>query len=204
MLLAVSMGLGHGAQAADGYAGIQGGVHFWPAYSNRDQVEADTDAGYSWAGVLGVDLLARDLPPDSSLWPFLWERLGLRLEIEGGQRYSDLHGVNDDFGQRTADGKSLEATTALFNVWPTVRVTEGWTAYVGGGVGTAWIRTLGSDKLRLGLQAGTGLLIDLPFEAIPMRLDIGWRSFFASSAEYRDRLVDFNTHGAVLGIHVKF
>ena len=43
-LVAAGLLLAHGAHAADGYAGIQGGVHFWPAYSNRDQVEADTDA----------------------------------------------------------------------------------------------------------------------------------------------------------------
>ena len=57
------------------------------------------------------------------------------MEIEVGQRFSDLHGVNDDFGQRTADGKSLEATTALFNIWPSVRIADGWTAYIGGGFG---------------------------------------------------------------------
>jgi len=192
------------AHAADGYVGIQGGVHFWPAYSNRDQVEADTDAGYSWGFVLGADLLATDLDPRSPVRTFLSDRLGLRLEAEVGQRFSDLHGINDDLGQRTADGKTLQATSAFFNLWPTVRIAGGWTAYVGGGVGSSWIRTLGSDKVRLTLQAGTGVLIELPIDALPVRLDIGWRSFFASSAEYRDRLVDFNTHGAVIGIHVKF
>ena len=192
------------AHAIDGYVGLQGGTHFWPAYSNRDQVEADTTPGVSWGAVLGLDLGGESLPEGSGLRSGLSSRLRLRVEIEVGQRWSDLHGVNDDLGQRTADGKTVQATSALFNLWPSWTFAEGWSAYLGGGVGNAWVRTLGSDKSRLALQGGAGVLIELPIDAIPARIDIGWRSFFASSAEYRDRLVDFNTHGPVVGIQIGF
>lgn len=192
------------AHAVDGYAGLQAGTHFWPAYSNRDQVEADTTPGASWAVVLGLDLGSEDLPAQSGLRSALSPSLRLRLEVEVGQRFSDLHGVNDDMGQRTADGKTVQATSALFNLWPSWTFAEGWSAYLGGGIGNAWVRTLGSDKSRLALQGGAGVLIELPTEAVPIRIDVGWRSYFASSAEYRDRLVDYNTHGPVVGVHFGF
>lgn len=206
LLLAVLVHLldGDAARAAEGYVGLQAGVHFWPAYSNRDQVEADTNPGFSWAVLGGANLGAQDLPHASRLRELLSPRLGLRLEAEVGQRFSLLHGVNDDMGQRTADGKRIQTTSAHLNVWPSWTIAERFSLYLGGGVGASWIRTLGSDKVRLSLQAGTGLLIELPIDSVPLRLDIGWRSYFASSAEYRDRLVDFNTHGANIGLHLGF
>lgn len=192
------------AFAVDGYLGLQVGTHFWPAYSNRDQVEADTTPGYSYGLVGGVEIGSDDLPDGAAAREAITPRLRLRVEAEISQRFSDLHGVNDDMGQRTADGQTIRATTAFFNLWPAWAFNEDVSAYLGGGVGASWIQTLGSDKTRVTFQGGAGVLIDLPVHAVPLRVDLGWRSFFASSAEYRDRLVDFNTHGPIVGLQLEF
>ena len=192
------------ALAIDGHVGLQIGTHFWPAYSNRDQVEADITPGYSYGLVGGVEIGSGDLPEGSPIRSAITPRLRLRVEIEVSQRRSDLHGVNDDVGQRTADGKTIRATSALFNAWPAWDFNDDVAAYLGGGVGVSWIKTLGSDKTRLTLQGGAGVLIAFPIESLPMNVDLGWRSFFASSAEYRGRLVDLNTHGPIVGIQLEF
>ena len=202
--LVVCLFAGAAAHAVEGHVGLQVGTHFWPAYSNRDQVEADTTPGYSWMAVGGIDLGREIFPEESWLRTRLTPRLRVRMEIEVGQRFSDLHGVNDDLGQRTADGKKIRATNAFFNLWPAWAFTDRVTGYLGGGIGSAWIQTLGSDRMRLALQGGAGFLIELPTEAIPLTVDLGWRSYFASSAEYRDRLVDYNTHGPTVGIQLTF
>ncbi|MEM9177406.1 MAG: hypothetical protein AAGC67_19500, partial [Myxococcota bacterium] len=49
------------ACAGEGYLGLHVGTHFWPAYSNRDQVEADTTPGYSYGIVGGLELGGDDL-----------------------------------------------------------------------------------------------------------------------------------------------
>ena len=187
------------------YAGLQGGVFLWPAYSNRDEVEADTGPGFSWAVVGGLDL--RAAPRDDAsvrLWTRLLRRFSGRVELEVGQRFADIHGINDGPLQLTGDGKTLQATTAHVNLWPAVKVASGVRIYAGGGGGGTWLRGLGSDKRVWSGQAGLGLLFDLPLEGCSMRLDVGWRSFFANSTKLRGALADFDAHGGVLGVQVAF
>lgn len=187
------------------YVGLQGGVFLWPAYSNRDEVEADTGPGFAWAIVGGLDFESDHAGVLSSSPPLpLLERLGGRLELEVGQRFAGIHGINDGPLQLTGDGKTLRATSVQLNLWPAVRVAHALRVYLGGGGGGAWIRGLGSDKRVWSAQVGFGVLIDLPIQGHPVRLDLGWRSFFANSTKLRDALADFDAHGGSIGLQVGF
>ena len=187
------------------YVGLQGGVFLWPAYSNRDEVEADTGPGFSWAVVAGLDWAAgRHERLGRATRPRSVERLSARLELEVGQRFADIHGINDGPSQLTGDGKTLRATSVQVNLWPAVRVATAVRIYAGGGGGGTWLRGLGSDKRVWSAQTGFGVLIDLPVEGFSVRVDLGWRSFFANSAKLRNGLADFDAHGAVLGFQVAF
>lgn len=187
------------------YLGIQGGTYLWPAYSNRDQVEADTAPGFAWAVVGGVALEAdRAESPRAPRISRSLRRLGARLELEVGQRFSPIHGINDGVEQRTGDGNVLRATSAHVNLWPSIRLTGAWRLYVGGGGGGTWIQGLGSDKRVWSVQTGLGVLFEIPVETLPLRLDLGWRSFFANSTNLRGALADFDAHGGVLGCQLAF
>lgn len=195
------------AQAVEPYVGVQGGVHFWPAYSNRDQVEADTGPGFSWSATGGIVMQAESwgpAPPGHPVLTTLSERLGVRVEAEVGQRFSDIHGINDNMGQRTGDGKGLSMVHVHLSAWPSWKIASGWTYYAGGGVGASWLRALGSDAVVHSFQVGTGLLIDLPIGRFTPRLDLGWRSVFVDSVELRDRLTDFDAHGGIIGFQFPF
>ena len=189
------------------YVGIAGGVHFWPAYSNRDEVEADTEPGYSWSALVGLEVAAPSqgsagddgLPPIASL-----ERFSVRFDVGVGQRFSPIHGINDSTTQRTGDGKTLQATSLHLNAWPGYRVSERWRIYAGAGGGGTWLRALGSDKRVWSAEVGLGAQVDLPTTGVETRLDIGWRSFFANSTKLRDALADFDAHGVTIGLFLLF
>jgi len=185
----------------DPYVGLHAGIYIWPAYSNRDEVEADAEPGYQWGLVGGVNF-ETDSASDEA--PAAIDRLGTRLELEVGQRFSGLHGINDGPVQRTGDGKNLQATSVSFNLWPSVRISQACRFYAGGGGGGTWIRALGSDKRVWSAQTGLGFLIDVPVLGHDARVDLGWRSFFANSTKLRDALADFDAHGAILGLHFDF
>lgn len=85
LLTSILIGVGDAVAdvSVEPYVGLQGGVFLWPAYSNRDEVEADTGPGFAWAIVGGLDL-ASDRgevltysPPSRRV-----ERLSGRLELE--------------------------------------------------------------------------------------------------------------------------
>lgn len=210
MILIVSGALGPADHAraeilVSPYVEVQGGVSLWPAYSNRDEVEADTGPGFSGALLGGVELSA----PEADRVPGFLERVfrerfSTRIELEANYRYAKIHGVNDGSLQRTGDGKTLRAISALVNVWPTWKFAEGFHVYAGGGGGGTFIRALGSDKRVWNGQVGLGLLIGLPIERVDVQLDLGWRSFFANSTKLRDGLTDFDTHGGVIGFQLGF
>ena len=172
--IVLAMGDAFADVSAEPYVGLQGGVFLWPAYSNRDEVEADTGPGFAWAMVGGLDLESDDakalpsLPPSRPL-----ERLSGRLELEVGQRFAGIHGINDGPLQQTGDGKTLRATSVQLNLWPAFRVASALRVYAGGGGGGAWIRGLGSDKRVWSAQVGFGVLFDLPLRGHPVRLDLG-------------------------------
>ena len=71
--IVLAMGDAFADVSAEPYVGLQGGVFLWPAYSNRDEVEADSGPGFAWAMVGGLDLESDDaralpsLPPPSRL-----------------------------------------------------------------------------------------------------------------------------------------
>lgn len=189
------------------FVGVQGGLHLWPAYSNRDQVEADTAPGYSWALVAGVDL-GWD-PPGSTVsgqrkTQSFVERLGGRVALEAGQRFSDIHGLNTSTGQSTADGSTLRVTTVHLNFWPSYEIIPRWEIYLGIGGGVSWLRGLGSRSRVASFETGLGLRYALPIDAAAIWIDIGWRSYFADGAQFRNSLIDFDTHGAALGVHWSF
>ena len=194
------------------YLGLAAGGHAWLAYSNRDEVEADTEPGYGWRAAVGVALFESYTSPSfeasasRSFGRAISDRLGARLGVEVGQRFSAIHGINDRSvsSQRTGDGKTLQATTLHVAAWPSVRIAEGWRLYVGGGGGVTWLRGLGSDQRVGSGETGLGVLYALPVERCRLVLDIGWRSFFASSTQLRGALADFDTHGVAIGLQVSF
>lgn len=192
-------------QAADLHAGVQLGAYVWPAYSNRNQVEADTLPGGAVSLVGGVTTTREDLV---SLFPSapeeLAERLAARFELEVAQRISPIHGVNDDSGQRTADGQTLYATSILANFWPEWSFGERWATYAGGGPGVTWVRALGSDASVFSVQTGAGVLYDLPVGGGTLRFDFGWRSLWSASVELNAGRTDFDAHGGVLGIQFRW
>lgn len=193
------------ARAVEPYASIELGFYFWPAYSNRNQVEADTSPGGSGSLALGVQLGEEDW---AALGPgvprLIRERLGARIEVAGAQRISPIHGVNDKDGQRTADGQTLYATSALANFWPSWAWGDRWRTYAGGGLGASWIRALGSDAAVFSVQTGAGVQIDVPAGDWTFGFDIGWRSLWNASVQLNAGRTDFDAHGAIIGISVRY
>ena len=192
------------AYAVEPHAGLQIGAYVWPAFSNRNQVEADTLPGLAVSLLLGVTTTPDDL---TSLFPSasetIAERLSARVELEVAQRFSAIHGVNDELGQRTADGQTLYATSILANFWPAWSWGRGVSTYAGGGPGVSWVRALGSDAAVFSVQTGAGVLVELPFGDGAVHLDLGWRSLWSSSVQLTAGRTDFDAHGGVLGIQIR-
>lgn len=189
------------ARAIEPYGGIQLGAYVWPAFSNRNQVEADTLPGISVSLLGGIEMRMNELWPTAPTT--FGERFGTRIELEVNERISAIHGVNDSAGQRTADGQTLYATSALVNVWPSWQWSPRWRTYLGAGVGVSWIRALGSDASVFSVQTGAGVVVDFPLGSWTLGLDIGWRSLWSSSVELTAGRTDFDSHGGVIGLQFR-
>ncbi len=203
MLVAMAgIGAAWPVAAVEPYVGIQLGGYVWPAYSNRNQVEADTLPGVAGSVLGGVQLEMNELWPSAPT--NIGERIGGRVELEISQRISAIHGVNDEAGQRTADGETLYATSALVNLWPSWAWTPRLRLYVGGGLGVSWIRALGSDAPAFSVQTGAGVYVDFPFERFTLGLDVGWRSLWSASVQLDAGRTDFDAHGGAIALHIRW
>lgn len=191
-------------RAVEPYAALEVGAYTWPAFSNRNQIEADTLPGLSVSLAGGVEFLARDFLSEANTRPgsFL-DRLGGRIELAASQRISAIHGVNDDAGQRTADGKTLYATTGLVNGWASWALSDRVRIYGGGGLGMSWIKALGSDATVFSSQSGAGVRFRWPIGSASLDLDLGWRSLWSSSVQLDRGRIDFDAHGGVIGLSIR-
>ena len=197
--------IGTEAKAVDGYVGLQAGGYVWPAYSNRNQVEADTLPGVAASLLGGVRVRGADMDLlGSRLSSVLSGHLGIRSELEVSQRFSAIHGVNDVDGQRTADGQTLYATSLMANTWPEWAWDDRWSTYAGAGVGVTWVRALGSDASVFSVQTGAGVLVDFTVSKMLLTLDVGWRSLWQSSVQLTAGRTDFDAHGGAIGLHLRF
>lgn len=135
----------------------------------------------------------------------------LRLEGEISYKEGNVDTIFDkDSGIRYANTDvSLNATAFMANMFIDLHNNGPITPYLGGGVGFAVLSLddefgdfyTGDDEVMFAYQAGGGLEVPLNRQ---MSLDLAYRYFRTSQANFADTRMEFESHNATLGLRVKF
>ena len=189
ILIGAVLGLARtaGAEEPQAYVAVQAGGHLWPDRSNHDDLEADSDPGFSGGAAAGLIARRGDF--------------SARLEIEAVHRVSAIHGRNSGGDHRSADGEDLHATALSLNLWPAWEFSPGWRLYAGGGGGGSWLQALDDDVIAPHWQAGGGVAYDLGER---FSLDLGYRYYRVAERDLGGFGAGYDTHGPMIRAVVRF
>lgn len=195
------------------YLSIFGGAYFADSIEADDGSPAfgqyfdfDSDMGWTIGAAVGAQLTEN-----------------FRGEVELSTGMVDLTGVTisgfadpiNDFSSPLADG-SASATYLLANVWFDIPTGSGFTPYIGGGLGAAYVKATGTlpaplnDEIDLegwgwAYQVGAGVKVDV---ADNIALDLGYRYKAIVDADLEgngdDAIADIGSHVVQVGLTFGF
>lgn len=135
----------------------------------------------------------------------------VRLEGEISYKEANVDTIfdNDTLTRYTNTDVSLNATAFMANMFIDLHNNGPITPYLGGGVGFAILSLddkfgdfyTSDEEVVLAYQAGGGLEVALNRQ---MSLDLGYRYFRTTEANFADTRMEFESHNATVGLRLKF
>jgi len=184
------------------YVGVFAGAAWTPDFTGQMcgcDWDFTTDTGFALGVVVGTKV---------------WDAMRVEVELSGTS--NDISGVYSEFYNTTFDGDSVDAVYLMGNLWYDFYVGNGFTPYVGGGIGVAWVST-GIDDFTPDLweldgsgfayQLGAGVRFDV---AQNVGLDLGYRFKAVPGLDIDDDWgntledIDLSSHVFQVGLNFAF